>query len=103
MPWQVAARRAELDAGGIIGVTCAGHRLALYRLDDGYFATSDACPHQGAPLSDGCVVRGYVECPVHRALFDIRTGASDGSVTARAVRTYPVRVAGDDIQVEIDA
>ena len=78
-------------------------RLALYALDDGIYATSNQCPHLGALLSHGCVVQGYVECPMHHALFDIRTGASDGSVTDRAVQTYPVKVDGADIYVDLPA
>ena len=62
----------------------------LYRLGDEFFATGDACPHLGASLSEGCVVDGYIECPLHSALFDIRTGASDGSMTSRPVSTLPV-------------
>ena len=40
---------------------------------------------------------------MHHALFDIRTGEPDGSVTDRRLRTYPVKVEGDDIYVELPA
>ena len=102
MPWTYAAKCAELGDREVIGVECGGHRLALYRLEDGYFATSDVCPHQGASLSQGCVVEGYVECPLHFALFDIRTGAADGGVTTRSVRTYPTKIENDEIHVDLD-
>lgn len=85
----------------MLGRRVAGHRLALFALDGGYFAMQDICPHLGALLSYGCVVQGYVECPMHHALFDIRTGVSDGSVTDRNVRTFPVKVEGDDIYVDL--
>lgn len=101
MAWEYAADRSALAGRDLVAATCGDRRLVLYALADGIFATADACPHQGAPLSAGCVVQGYVECPVHRALFDIRTGAPDGAVTARPVRTYPVKVEGDDIYVDV--
>jgi nitrite reductase/ring-hydroxylating ferredoxin subunit len=103
MSWTYAAKRSELAGRDCIGVECGGQRLALYRLGDGIYATSDICPHQGAPLSQGCVVDGYVECPLHFALFDIRTGAADGGVTTRSVRTLPTRLDEHDIYVDISA
>lgn len=103
MAWTFAARTAAVAEGRAVGVECQGRRLAVYRLPDGFFATSDVCPHQGAALSTGCVVEGYIECPVHYALFDIRTGAADGAVTVTAVKTYPTRVVDGEIHVDLDA
>lgn len=102
MAWTFAAKTSVLAGRDVIGVVCEGRALALYRLNGDYFATSDVCPHQGASLSDGCVVEGYIECPLHYALFDIRTGAADGGVTTTSVRTFATRVEGDDIHVEIE-
>lgn len=101
MPWIFAATTSELAGRDAIAVDCAGRRVALYRLDDGVFATSDVCPHQGASLAQGCVVQGFIECPLHFALFDIRTGAADGAMTTRAVRTYPTRVEYGAIYVDL--
>jgi nitrite reductase/ring-hydroxylating ferredoxin subunit len=103
MPWLQAAACSEFAGRDVIGVICAGQRLALYKLPDGYFATSDACPHQGGSLSEGCVVDNYIECPLHFALFDIRTGAADGGVTTTPVRTFNTRVDNGQVFVELDA
>lgn len=103
MAWVRVGPRAALDGRDVVGCDVEGRRVAVYRLGDDCFATSNVCPHAGASLSDGCVVEGYIECPGHRALFDIRTGASDGSVTAKALRTFPVKVEGEDIYVELPA
>jgi nitrite reductase/ring-hydroxylating ferredoxin subunit len=100
--WTFAATIAAVTTTDVVGVECRGRRLAIYRLKDEYFATSDACPHQGGALSAGCVVEDYIECPVHYALFDIRTGAADGAVTTASVRTYPTRVENDEIHVDLD-
>ncbi len=103
MAWERAASRADLDGREMLGVRCGGRPVALYVLADGIYATSNSCPHMGALLSHGCVVQGHVECPMHHALFDIRTGASDGSVTARSVQTFPVRIEAGDIYVDVPA
>jgi nitrite reductase/ring-hydroxylating ferredoxin subunit len=101
VPWVRAATTADFAGREMMGVRCASMRLALFSLPDGVYATSDICPHLGALLSYGCVVDGHVECPMHHALFDIRTGAPDGSVTDRSVRTFPVKVEGGDIYVDV--
>ena len=102
MSWTFAASVDEIVGRDILGVDCGGRRLALYRLDGDFFATSDTCPHQGASLSDGCIVDHYVECAAHFALFDIRTGAADGGPTTTSLKTYPTRVENGEIHVDID-
>jgi nitrite reductase/ring-hydroxylating ferredoxin subunit len=101
MPWIHAATASELSGRDVIAVECEGRRVALYRLGDGVFATSDVCPHQGASLAQGCVVQGFIECPLHFALFDIRTGEADGALTTRALRTYPTKVEHGTIYVDL--
>ena len=103
MPWVQAATRAELAGRDVLAVRVGGWPLALFALPDGIYATANVCPHLGALLSFGTVVEGYVECPMHHALFDIRTGASDGSVTDRNVRTFPVKVEGGVVFVDLPA
>ncbi len=99
--WVRVAAAHDFDGRDVIGVACEGRRVALYRLADGIFATSDTCPHLGASLSEGCVVEGFIECPQHHALFDIRTGVADGAVTDRPIQTFPTRVEGGEVYVDL--
>lgn len=102
MGWRLAANRSAFGERDAIGVLCEGMQIALYRLEGEYYATSDVCPHQGALLSEGCVVEGFVECPLHFALFDIRTGAADGGVTTMPVKIFATRLEGEDIYVSLE-
>jgi 3-phenylpropionate/trans-cinnamate dioxygenase ferredoxin component len=99
--WTWVATRAAFGDRDVIGVECGGRRLALYRVAGGVFVSLDRCPHHGAALSHGCVVEGLIECPVHYALFDIRTGAADGAITGRSLRTHAARLDRDDIYVDL--
>ena len=101
MAWKPVARWAALEPGDVRAVDCSGVHLALYRLEDGIFATSAACPHLGGSLAAGTIVNGYIECPVHYALFDIRTGEADGAITSQPLQTFPTRVEGDVIYVDL--
>lgn len=54
---------------------------------------ADTCPHAGAPLSEGALVGDTaLECPLHGAVFDVRTGEALDGPTDEAVATYPVHV-----------
>ena len=101
MAWVAAAHIGAFGDREIIAAECQGRQLALYCVGGEVFATSDACPHQGASLSAGCIVSGYIECPVHFALFDIRTGESDGSVTSQRVATFATKVEDGVIYVDM--
>ena len=63
-----------LAIGSARAVTVGTHSVALFRLEDGYYALEDACPHQGAPISDGYMDHGEVTCSWHAWCFDIRSG-----------------------------
>ncbi len=103
MAWTLAAAVADFTGRDVVGVECRGQRIAVYRIGESFFATSDTCPHQGASLSRGCIVDGLIECPAHFALFDIRTGTAEGGPTSRPIKTFATKVELDGIYVDLDA
>jgi naphthalene 1,2-dioxygenase system ferredoxin subunit len=100
--WVRAASRGDLADGDVIGVVLAGREIAIYQIDGELFATDDVCTHAYAKLSDGWLDRGEIECPLHAGRFDVKTGAPTSPPCVDAVKTYPVRVAADDIQVKLE-
>lgn len=77
-------------------VRVEGVDVAVFRVDGRLFAIADGCPHMGASLADGVVVRGRVVCHWHGWTFDLRTGQGDERPWACAA-VYEVRV--DDGQL----
>jgi len=68
-------RPQELDVGEMRAFTAAGQKFVLYHLSDGFFATQASCTHIFAPLARGKLLDDRnVQCPLHRARFDIRSG-----------------------------
>ncbi|MCC6650415.1 MAG: non-heme iron oxygenase ferredoxin subunit [Candidatus Eisenbacteria bacterium] len=94
------ARVGEIALNGVKIVRVGDAQLAVFHLEDGYFAIEDVCTHDGSPMAGGCLEDGAIECPRHGARFDVRTGRVLRLPASSPVPTYPVRVAGDDIQVE---
>lgn len=82
-------------------VEVEGQKIALFRVGEAFYALSDTCTHRGGPLSEGTVEGAEVTCPWHGARFDIKTGAVLGPPAGREVRSYPVRVTGADVEIEV--
>ena len=78
-----------------------GQKIALFHVGGAFYALSDTCTHRGGPLTEGEVEGAEVTCPWHGAKFDIRTGAVVGPPAPQAVKSYPVRVTGADVEIEV--
>ncbi len=93
------ARTGDIPKGEIIQVEVEGEPVALYHLHDGTFcATADTCTHGAAYLSEGWLTEdGQVECPLHNGCFDVRTGEPTELPCEVPIRTYPLRIEGEEI------
>lgn len=96
----------KLPPGAVRRVSVAGRTIAVFNLGGTVYALDDRCPHEGGFLSLGGVEGTRVNCPVHGAVFDLRTGraleppAGESGLTPD-VRTYRTRVLGTEVEVEI--
>ena len=94
------ARTGEIPPGGRKIVRVGDVPVAVFHLEDGYHAIEDVCTHDGGPVAEGELCDGVIECPRHGAQFDVRTGAVRRFPAMGPVTTYPVRIEGDEIQLE---
>jgi 3-phenylpropionate/trans-cinnamate dioxygenase ferredoxin subunit len=101
MAWQLAARVADIEEGGVLGVTLGEHEIALYRIAGRIYATANICTHEFALLSEGEIVDDCVECPMHQARFHIPTGAVRCEPATEPIATYPVKIVADDVFVAV--
>jgi nitrite reductase/ring-hydroxylating ferredoxin subunit len=76
--------------------------VAVFNVGGTLFAISDICTHAEASLSEGRVDGESVECPLHGACFDLRTGEALTPPAVEPVQTFPVAVQGDAIYVEVE-
>jgi naphthalene 1,2-dioxygenase ferredoxin component len=86
----------------VIGVEVAGRQIALYDCDGTIYATDNICTHAYARLSDGWLDGTAIECPLHAARFDVRTGKVLAPPATEDLKTYPVRVTDGDIEIGLN-
>ncbi|MGH7093907.1 MAG: Rieske 2Fe-2S domain-containing protein, partial [Stellaceae bacterium] len=68
------AQVADIAPGEMIRVAVDGVPVMLAHVGGAFYALRDVCGHRNAPLSRGRLDGCQVECPLHFALFDVRTG-----------------------------
>jgi nitrite reductase/ring-hydroxylating ferredoxin subunit len=90
----------DLQPGQMKWVAVDRERVLLVNVDGSYYALKDQCGHQRAPLSRGKLQGHVVECPLHFACFDVRTGALLSGPVAADVPVYEVRVEGETVYVK---
>ena len=73
--------------------------IAVFNVDGDLYAIDDTCTHQDASLSDGWLEDCAVECPLHAACFDLRTGMPSGPPAKTPVRTHQVVIADGVVHV----
>jgi nitrite reductase/ring-hydroxylating ferredoxin subunit len=94
------AQMADLLPGQMKWVAVDGERRVLANVEGTYYALSDVCGHRNAPLSRGKLYGYLIECPLHFAQFDVRTGELVDGPVSTAVPIYEVRVEGGTIYVK---
>jgi len=95
------ARLSQIPDRSALVVVVRGTRIALFNLDGEIFAIADTCTHAEASLSEGSISGEEIVCPLHYATFHIKTGLCTGPPADDDVRSYTVRISGDDVEIEI--
>ena len=94
------AKADSIQPGQMIKVEIDNFPVAVANVEGAYHAFDDTCTHEDCSLADGELVRTAVVCPCHFAEFDVRTGAVLVAPATVPLKVYPVRVQGNDLQVE---
>jgi 3-phenylpropionate/trans-cinnamate dioxygenase ferredoxin subunit len=103
MSWVPVASTSDVVPGHVLSVPVGELNVAVCNVDGMFYAIDDVCTHDGGALDQGELEGNEIECPRHGARFDVRTGAVTRLPAFEPIETYPVRVAGDTIEVDVDA
>lgn len=101
--WIDVCATDEIDDEDVMPWDHEGGHYAIYHAPDGvFFATDGLCTHEQVKLAGGLVMDHVIECPKHNGRFDYRTGKALGAPVCVNLKTYPVRVEGDRVQIALD-
>jgi 3-phenylpropionate/trans-cinnamate dioxygenase ferredoxin subunit len=98
--WHEAGAVDEVEVDGAMMIPVKPP-VAVFRLQDGFFATDDTCTHALSSLAEGYIEDGTVECEFHFAKFDIRTGKALTPPAVLPLVTYPVAVRDGTVYVDL--
>ena len=100
--WVRVAAKADVAEGKALGVRVGDKEIAIYHLAGGEFcATSNICTHEYALLSEGWLENGCIECPLHAAQFDCRSGKALSAPADEDLRVYEIKAEGGDLLVKV--
>ena len=75
--------------------------IVVCNVESTFYAIDDVCTHDEASLEQGFLEGCEIECPRHGARFDVRTGDVTALPAVVPIDTFPVRVDGDDIELDV--
>lgn len=102
MPWVDACSADAIYEEDLIRWDHDGRTFAIYHgPDGGFYCTDGLCTHEQVHLADGLVMDFEIECPKHNGVFDYRSGEALRPPACDALSTYPVKVEGGRVMVEI--
>ena len=80
-----------------------GTDIAIFKIDDEFFAIEDVCSHDGTEIASGELDGDEIICPRHGARFCIKTGAVKSAPAYENIHSYPVRIVDGMVQIKVNS
>jgi 3-phenylpropionate/trans-cinnamate dioxygenase ferredoxin subunit len=89
----------SLVEGKPVAIDHNGVTVCVARVGDEVFAIEDTCTHSEASLSEGEITGTKIECWLHGAEFDLRTGEALTSPATAPLKTFSVKRNGNQVVI----
>ena len=100
--WVCVAKRDDVAPNAPFSSDQGDNGIGLYEVQGQLYAMEDICPHGPSLLSRGYIHDGMVKCPLHGAIFDIRTGKCLQGPAERDLQTYRVQARDNEVFVLLE-
>jgi 3-phenylpropionate/trans-cinnamate dioxygenase ferredoxin component len=77
-----------------------GTDVAIFKIEDNFFAIEDVCSHDGTEIASGELDGDEIICPRHGARFCIKTGAVKSAPAYEDIHSYPIRILDGMVQIK---
>lgn len=101
MEFTKVASTKDLAPGKILPALLGDKQILVVNLGGRYYSIGNICTHQACLLSSGRLTGGFVECPCHGSLFDVKTGNVLNGPAKDPAIVYQVKVEQDQILVGV--
>ncbi len=96
-----AAKKSDIPVGEVRSFVIENEVVAIFNIEQEYYALKDQCSHMDLPLSDGLVEGNTVTCAYHGAEFDIKSGDVLCLPAVEPVERYEIKIEGEDIYISL--
>lgn len=94
--------RSEIETDSMKAFEVSDRCLAVFNIGGEFYVTNDECTHASGSLAEGILDGSVVECCLHSAVFDVRTGEVMAPPASLPLRTYKVLLQDDDVYIDLD-
>ena len=88
-----------LVEGKPIAIDVDGVAVCVAKVGDEVFAVADTCTHSEASLSEGEITGTKIECWLHGAEFDLRTGEALTPPATESLKSFKVERNGNQLTI----
>jgi len=89
----------SLIEGKPVAIDHNGVTVCVARIGDEVYAVEDTCTHSEASLSEGEISGTKIECWLHGAEFDLRTGEALTPPAITPLKTFSVKRNGNQVVI----
>jgi len=100
--WINVGSPSSLSPGEMRATMIGDASVALYNVGGTIYATDNVCTHALAFLTEGYLEGNIIECPLHQGQFDVTTGKGLSAPISCDLKTFPVRVTGDAVEIYVE-
>ena len=95
-------KTSEITENSVKVVNVDDKDIAIFNVEGDFYAIDDLCSHAEASLAEGEVFDCKVECPLHGAEFDLKTGQAVTLPATKPVASYVISIEDEVIYLEME-
>ena len=90
----------DIELGDSVSVNVNGTKILICNTEEGFFAVQDMCTHALIPLWGGFIQGTLISCPLHGAVFDLKTGEVMAPPAFEDLQTFKLKIEGTSVSVQ---
>ena len=90
----------DIELGNSVSVNVNGTKILICNTEEGFFAVQDMCTHSLIPLCGGFIQGTLISCPLHGAVFNLKTGEVKAPPAFEDLQTFKLKIEGTSVSVK---